>query len=116
MEKTRKRESARRRAWCVRKIFFGFYALLAQRFSLLIQRVRGREARRCTPKFGTVLTALTIHLFKPIKSFGRVWKNTGRKLTMAWKVTNCTKQWNCNVKCVPHVAFTRMTPSATKGT
>ena len=29
---------------------------------------------------------------------------------MAWKVRGCTKQWNCNVKRVPHVPFTRMTP------
>ena len=65
MEKTRKRESARRRVWRVRKIFFCFHALLAKRFSLPIRRVRGLEARRCTPKFGTLLTALTIHLFKP---------------------------------------------------
>ena len=25
---------------------------------------------------------------------------------MAWKVRNCTKQWNCNAKPVPHVPFT----------
>ena len=62
-EGQRKRKSARRRAWRVRKLFFGFYALLATRSSLLIRRVRGREARCCTPKLGSVLTALTIHLF-----------------------------------------------------
>ena len=40
-----------------------------------------------------------------------------------WKEINhgvegegCTKQWNCNVKPVPHVPFTPMTPSASKGT
>ena len=64
MEKTRKRESARLRAWCARKIFLRVYALLAKRFSLPIRRVRGREAGRSTPKFATVLTALTIHLLK----------------------------------------------------
>ena len=55
MEKTRKGEGARRRAWRVRKMFFRFYALLAKRFSLPIRRVRGRQARRCTPKFGSCL-------------------------------------------------------------
>ena len=41
----RKRNGARQRAWRVRKLFFGFYALLATRFSFPIRRVRGREAR-----------------------------------------------------------------------
>ena len=65
MEKRRKQENAKRRSWRVGKISFGFYAVLAKGFSLHLRRVRGREARRCTPKFGTVLTALTIRLFKP---------------------------------------------------
>ena len=40
-EGQRKRKGARRRAWRVSKLFFGFYALLATRFSLPIRRVRG---------------------------------------------------------------------------
>ena len=63
-EGQRRRKGARRRAWRVRKLFFGFYALLETRFPLPIQPVRGREARCCTPKLGAVLTALTIHIFK----------------------------------------------------
>ena len=63
----KKREGARLRARRVGKIFFGFYALLAKHFSLPIRRVRGREARSSTPKFATVLTVLTIHLFKAEK-------------------------------------------------
>ena len=66
-EGQRQRTSARRRAWRVSNLFFGFYAPLAKRFALPIRRVRGREARCYTPKLGTVLTALTIHLFKPEK-------------------------------------------------
>ena len=49
--------------------FFCVYAPLAKHFSLPIRRVRGREARCYTPKLGTVLTALTIHLIKPEKLF-----------------------------------------------
>ena len=64
MEKTRKREGARLRAWRVKKAFFGLYMLLAKLFSFPIRRVRGQEARRSTPKFPTVITALPIHLFK----------------------------------------------------
>ena len=67
MEKTRKREGARARAWRVRKMLFGFYALLAKLFSFPIQHVRGRGARRSTPQSAAVLTALTIHLFKAEK-------------------------------------------------
>ena len=66
-EGQRKGKSARRRAWRVSNLFFGCYAPLAKRFSLPIRRVRGREARCYTPKLGTVLTALTIHLIKPEK-------------------------------------------------
>ena len=47
--------------------FFGVYTPLAKCFSLPIRRVRGRESRCYTPKLGTVLTALTIHLIKPEK-------------------------------------------------
>ena len=61
-EGQRKRKSARRRAWRVSNLFFGFYAPLAKRFSLPIRHVRGREARCYTPKLGTVLTALTIRI------------------------------------------------------
>ena len=32
------------------------------------------------------------------------------------EVRDCTKQWNCNGKRVIQVAFTRMTPSASRGT
>ena len=64
-EGQRKRKSARRRAWRVSNLLFGFYALLAKRFSLPIRRVRGQEARCYTPKLGTVLRALLIHLIKP---------------------------------------------------
>ena len=71
-EGQRKRKSARRSAWRVRILFFGFYALLVTRFSLSIRRVRGREARCCTPKLGTVLTALTIHLFVFCDAHARV--------------------------------------------
>ena len=68
MEKDKGRERVRDGGRGVlENYFFGFYALLATRFSLPIRRVRGREARCCTPKLGTVLTALTIHLFKPEK-------------------------------------------------
>ena len=47
--------------------FFGVCAPLVKRFSLPIRRVRGCEARCYTPKRGTMLTALTIHLIKPEK-------------------------------------------------
>ena len=56
MEKKRKREGARPSTW------------LTKHFSLPIRRVRGRGAQRSTPTFATVLTALTIHLFK-VESF-----------------------------------------------
>ena len=46
------------------EIFFGFYALLAERFSLRIRRVRGHGAWRSTRTLLTVLTALTIHIFE----------------------------------------------------
>ena len=59
-EGQRKRKSARRRAWRVSNLFFGFYAPLAKRFSLPIRRVRGREARCYIPKLGTVLDMLLI--------------------------------------------------------
>ena len=66
-EGQRRRKGARRRAWRVSNLFFGFYAPLMKRFSLPIRRVGGREARCYTPKLSTVLTALTIHLIKPEK-------------------------------------------------
>ena len=66
-EGQRKRKSARRSVWRVCNLFFGFYAPLAKPFSLPIRRVRGQKARCYTPKLGTVLTALTIHLIKPEK-------------------------------------------------
>ena len=44
--------------------YFEFYALLASRFSLRLWRVRLREGRRYAPTTVSVLTALTIHLFK----------------------------------------------------
>ena len=66
MEKDKGRERVRDGGRGVlENFFFGFYELLATRFSLSIGRVRGREARCCTPKLGRMLTALTIHLFKP---------------------------------------------------
>ena len=34
---------------------------------------------------------------------------------MAPKTRDSTKQWNCKVRCVPHVPFTRMTPIVSKG-
>ena len=40
-EGQRKRKGARRWAWCVSILFFGFFALLVTRFSLPIRRVRG---------------------------------------------------------------------------
>ena len=67
MDKTRKREGARRRSWHVRKIFVGFYALLLKYLSLPIRPVRGREVRRSAPNFATVLTAVSIQLFKAVK-------------------------------------------------
>ena len=39
-----------------------------------------------------------------------------KELNHAWKVKDCTKQWNCNAKRVTHVPFTHMTPSVSKGT
>ena len=68
MDKDKGRERVRDgRRGVLENYFFRFYALLATRFSLPIRRVRGREARCCAPKLGTVLTALAIHLFKPEK-------------------------------------------------
>ena len=43
---------------------FKLDALLATRFSLHLWRVRLREGRRYAPRTVTMLTALTIHLFK----------------------------------------------------
>ena len=66
MEKDKGRERAQDGGRGVFVIFFfRVYAPLAKRFSLPIRRVRGREARCYTPKLGTVLTALSIHLIKP---------------------------------------------------
>ena len=42
--------------------------------------------------------------------------NTEKKSTMAWRGRDRTKQWNGSVKHVPHVPFTLMTPSASRGT
>ena len=67
MEKKRKREGASSGAWRLSKIFFRFYSLLAERLSFRIRRVRGQGARRSTRAFATVLTALTIHLYKDEK-------------------------------------------------
>ena len=44
--------------------FFEFYALLATRFSFRLWLFRLRAGRRYAPTRVTVLTALTIHLFK----------------------------------------------------
>ena len=71
MEKKTKRQGTSSGAWCLRKIFFSFYALLAERFSIHIRRVRGQGARRSTRTFVTMLTALTIHLLKK-KIFRRI--------------------------------------------
>ena len=49
--------------------FFEFYALLATRFSSRLWLVRLREGGRYAPTRVTVLTALTIHLFKVEKFF-----------------------------------------------
>ena len=49
--------------------FLEFYALLATRFSLRLWLVRLREGRRYAPTRVTVLTSLTIHLFKVEKFF-----------------------------------------------
>ena len=43
---------------------FEFYALLATSFSLTIRHAQQRGARRYACTLITVLTALTIHLFK----------------------------------------------------
>ena len=67
MEKTRKQEGRRPRAWRVGQISSDFYALFVKRFSLPIRHVRGRGAWRSTPTFATVLRALTTHLFKAEK-------------------------------------------------
>ena len=69
MEKKTKREGASSGAQRLEKIFFGFYALLAEHFSLCIRHVRGQGARCSTRTFATVLTALTIHLFQAKTSF-----------------------------------------------
>ena len=47
--------------------FFDFYALLATGFSLHYWRVRQRGGRPYVPTRITVLTALTVHLFKSEK-------------------------------------------------
>ena len=49
--------------------FFEFYALLATLFSLRLWLVTLRVGRRYAPTRVTVLTALTIHLFKVEKCF-----------------------------------------------
>ena len=67
MEKKTKRKGASSGALRLREMFFGFYALLRERFSLRIPRIRGQGARRSTLRFVTVLTALTLHLFKAKK-------------------------------------------------
>ena len=59
MEDKRGQKGASAGACRVRKCFSGF-----TRFSLRIQPVSQRGARRCVPMSVTVLTALTIHLFK----------------------------------------------------
>ena len=93
-EGQRKRESAGRRAPRVSNLFFGFYAPLAKRFSLPIRRVRGREAQCYTPKLGTVLRALTFHLIKPEKPFGRV-------LTVALFLFVCVLFWGAQKSLGP---------------
>ena len=69
MENKTKREGASLEAKRLRKIFFGVYALLVERFSFRIRRVRGQGTRRSTRTFVTVLTAFTVHLFKAEKVF-----------------------------------------------
>ena len=46
------------------KNFFEFYALLATLFFLTIRQAKHRGAHRYARTFITLLTALTIHLFK----------------------------------------------------
>ena len=46
------------------KMFFEFYGLLATRFPLHFRYVSQRGARRYVPISVTVLTALSIHLFR----------------------------------------------------
>ena len=56
---------------------FEFYALLATSFSLTIRHAQQRGASRYDCTFLTVLTALTIHLFKFetfFVAFFRVWQ------------------------------------------
>ena len=83
MEKDKGRERVQDGGRGVLVIYFlGFYAPLAKRFSLSIQRARGREAQCYTPKLGTVLTALPIHLIK------------SEKLSVAFL------RWRCCCLCV----------------
>ena len=74
--------------------FFGVYAPLAKRLSLPIRRVRGREAQCYTPKLGTVLTALTIHLIKPETFCGHVF-------TVALLLFVCVLFWGAHKSLAP---------------
>ena len=69
MEKENKARG--RKFWGVAsyKIFFAFYALLAERFSLRIRRVSWHGAWRSSRTLVTVLRALTFHLFEAEKCF-----------------------------------------------
>ena len=69
MERKTKREGASSGAQRLRNFFFGFYALLAERFSLCIRGVRGQGTRRSTRTVVTVLTVFTVHLFRAEKIF-----------------------------------------------
>ena len=79
MEKDKGRERVRDggRGVLENCFFSSSYVLLATHFSLPIRRVRGREARCCTPKLGTVLTACgRVHqcdLRRVQMSFCKIW-------------------------------------------
>ena len=57
---------------------FEFYALLATSFSLRLWLVRKRGGRRYAPTSVTVLTALTIHLFK-VETFSVVFLRVSQR-------------------------------------
>ena len=69
MEKNKRGERWRVQGRNMLENFFEFYALLATSFSLTIRHAQQRGARCSAREFITVLTALTIHLFKVKKLF-----------------------------------------------
>ena len=66
MEKDKERERVRDGGCGVLEKYFSVFTRCSRSVFLYLYGVLGGgEVRRCTPKLGTMLTALTIHLFKP---------------------------------------------------